>query len=297
MQSPNTAADPYVDSKLVKQLPGFTSHYRTVNDVRLHYILGGQGKPLVLLPGWPQTWWSYHKIMPLLADSYQVIVVELRGMGSSDKPMAGYSKKEMAGDVSALLDQLSIKRTSIAGHDIGAAVAFSFAAHFPEKTEKLVLLDTPHPDENMYKLPMLPTGAGVHPWWVAFNQVQHLPEQILEGRFHLVQDWLFDHLLEDKTAISSFDRQVYAQAYKSQDAIRASNGWYQTFSEDIADIEGKRIEAPTLGLAGPAGHQMLSYALPPYINQLTLKEVVGAGHFVQEEKPHETSRFIRDFVN
>ncbi|RZM11893.1 MAG: alpha/beta fold hydrolase, partial [Pedobacter sp.] len=84
MQSPNTV-DTYGATELVKQLPGFTSHYRTVNDVQLHYVQGGQGKPLVLLPGWPQTWWSYHKIMPLLADKYQVIVVELRGMGDSDK--------------------------------------------------------------------------------------------------------------------------------------------------------------------------------------------------------------------
>ncbi|GAB2557904.1 hypothetical protein GCM10027085_56380 [Spirosoma aerophilum] len=109
--------------------------------------------------------------MPLLAESYQVIVVELRGMGSSDKPITGYSKKGMAGDVSALLGQLGFERTYIAGHDIGAAVAFSFAAHFPEKTEKLILLP-PYPDENLYKLPMLPIGSGVHPWWAAFNQVQ-----------------------------------------------------------------------------------------------------------------------------
>ncbi|GAB3043883.1 hypothetical protein GCM10027185_54600 [Spirosoma pulveris] len=75
--------------------------------------------------------------MPLLADDYQVIVIELRGIGGSDKPLAGYFKKGMAGDVSALLDQLGIEHTKIAGHDVGAAVAFSFATHFPEKTEKL----------------------------------------------------------------------------------------------------------------------------------------------------------------
>ena len=295
MQSINTA-DTYMATELVKQLPSFTSNYRTVNGIQLHYVLGGQGKPLVLLPGWPQTWWSYHKIMPLLADKYQVIVVELRGMGNSDKPMAGYSKKGMAGDISALLDKLGIERTYIAGHDIGAAVAFSFAAHFPERTEKLVLLDTPHPDENMYKLPMLPVGAGVYPWWVAFNQVKNLPEQLLEGRFNLVQGWLFDQLLADKSAINSFDRQVYAQAYNSQDAIRASNGWYQTFPEDIDDIKGKRIEAPTIGIAGPAGYELLSYALPPYIDKLELRKVEESGHFVQEERPDETASLMSEFL-
>ncbi|WP_205624346.1 alpha/beta fold hydrolase [Dyadobacter crusticola] len=227
--------DRYTDSELVKTLARFTSKIISVNDIKLHYVLGGQGEPLILLPGWPQTWWSYHKIMPLLADKYQVIVVELRGMGSSDKPISGYTKKEMAGEVTVLLDELGIGRAHIGGHDIGASVAFSLAAHFPERINNLVLLDTPHPDENMYKLPMLPIGDGVHPWWVAFNQIKNLPEQLLEGRFNIVQDWLFDQLLEDKTTINAFDRQVYAQAYNSKDAIRASNAWYQTFPEDIND--------------------------------------------------------------
>ena len=289
-------ADSYGDDELVKQLPGFTSHYLTVNDIQLHYVIGGQGKPLVLLPGWPQTWWSYHKIIPLLADRYQLIVVDLRGMGSSDKPQAGYSKKAMAGDIAALLAKLGIDQTNIGGHDIGATVAFSFAAHFPEKTAKLVLLDTPHPDQNLYKLPMLPVGTGVHPWWVAFNQVRHLPEQVLEGRFGLVQNWLFDQLLENKTAINAFDRQVYAQAYRSQEAIRASNGWYQAFAEDIQDIKGKKITVPTVGIAGPAGYELFSYALPPYVDQLALRKVAGAGHFVQEEEPDETARLIGEFL-
>ncbi|MBT1710766.1 alpha/beta hydrolase [Fulvivirgaceae bacterium PWU5] len=71
----------YSDDELVKLLPGFTHGYANVNDVDLHYVKGGVGTPLVLLPGWPETWWTYHKVMPLLAKHYEVIVVDLRGMG------------------------------------------------------------------------------------------------------------------------------------------------------------------------------------------------------------------------
>ncbi|GAA6767081.1 hypothetical protein AAFH68_30290 [Flavobacterium sp. CGRL1] len=84
----------YNDESLIQQLPGFKNNYTTVNGVNLHYATGGQGSPLVLIPGWPQTWWSYRKIMPILAEKHSLIVVDLRGMGSSEKPLDGYTKKK-----------------------------------------------------------------------------------------------------------------------------------------------------------------------------------------------------------
>ncbi|HWT39605.1 MAG TPA: alpha/beta fold hydrolase, partial [Paraburkholderia sp.] len=83
---PAAAKTDVSDRTLVKSLPGFRNGYATVNGVRLHYVVGGKGEPLVLLPGWPETWWTFHKIMPALAEHYTVIVVDLRGMGASSKP-------------------------------------------------------------------------------------------------------------------------------------------------------------------------------------------------------------------
>src|SRR5258707_4052370 len=93
------------DAALVKTLPGFNSSFATVNGIRLHYVAGGEGDPVFLLPGWPETWWSYHKIMPELARRHRVISIDLRGMGSSDKPAGGYDKKTMAGGQSELVRQ------------------------------------------------------------------------------------------------------------------------------------------------------------------------------------------------
>lgn len=177
----------YDDIHLVSLLPGFTNHYQNVNGTTLHYVSGGQGLPLILLPGWPQMWWSYHKVMPILAKRHKVIVVDFRGMGSSGKPTDGYSKKNMAGDIALLINIMGLEKVNIAGHDIGANVAISFAGNYPELTESLIVPDTQHPEQDLYKLPMLPVGLPVHPWWVAFNQIKELPEQVLEGRFHIVQ--------------------------------------------------------------------------------------------------------------
>lgn len=290
--------DQYDNRQLVSLLPGFESKFEEIDGVGFHYVTGGAGRPLVLLPGWPQTWWTFHKIMPLLAEKYQVIAVDIRGMGASDKPLAGYSKKEMAKDILSLILKSGFDRVSIAGHDIGAAVAISFAGNYAQYTDKLIVMDTPHPDEHMYKLPMLPVGAPVFPWWVAFNQVKELPEDLLEGRFHLVQDWIFDQLLLDKAAISEWDRAVYARAYESKAAIRASNSWYQTFTEDIRDFKTMGvITAPTLGIGSRQGVDMLKDVLPAYISNLQLQTIDRSGHFIQEEQPMVTARVMLAFLD
>ncbi|WP_432326612.1 alpha/beta fold hydrolase [Mucilaginibacter sp. P25] len=135
------------DNALVKKLPGFKSEFSEVNGVKLHYVEGGTGKILVLLPGWPQNWWEYSKVMPELSKKYHLIGVDYRGMGSSDKPANGYDKKTIASDIYGLLQKLGYKKAFIAGHDIGAQVAFSIAANYPDLTEKLIIMDVPHPDE------------------------------------------------------------------------------------------------------------------------------------------------------
>ena len=301
MESKNTITQQqkdYNDDYLVSLLPGFSNGNLEVNGIKLHYVVGGQGEPLVLLAGWPQTWWSFNKIMPLLATHHKVIVVDFRGMGSSEKPTDGYTKKNMANDIVSLVKKLGFNKVSIAGHDIGANIAISFAGHFPEYTDKLIVLDTQHPEEDLYKLPMLPIGLPVHPWWVAFTQVEGLPEELLEGRFGIVQEWMFDKMLVNKDSISHFDRTIYAKAYNAKDAIRASSAWYQAFPQDIQDIKVMpRIDAPTLGIASSGSIQMLKASLPNYVKNVTIDEVKNSGHFLQEEQPQIVADLILNFLN
>jgi len=116
------------DATLVKSLPGLENGNAVVNGVRLHFVAGGKGTPVVLLAGWPETWWAFHKLMPRLAEHHRVISVDLRGMGASDKPAGGYDKKMMGQDIFELVRNFGYDRVDLVGHDIGAQVAFSFAA-------------------------------------------------------------------------------------------------------------------------------------------------------------------------
>ncbi|MDR3007322.1 MAG: alpha/beta hydrolase [Sphingobacterium sp.] len=288
----------YSDKELIKLVPGFTNNYTTINDLSIHYVSGGTGEPFILIPGYPETWWAYHHVMPILAENYQVIVVEIRGMGSSDKPENGYEKKNIAKDIYELVKYLGFEKVFIAGHDIGAHVAFSFACNYPQTTSKLIMLDTPHPDPSMYQLPMLPIlGASyLYPWWLAFNQVKELPEKLLEGRMSIVISWLFDNLLVNKDSINQFDRSVYRESYDNKNAIRCSNAWYQAFPQDIKDYEGyNKLEMPVLAI-GASGYDLLQHSLPTISSNLILKKIENCGHFILAEKPIETAGLIKEFL-
>jgi pimeloyl-ACP methyl ester carboxylesterase len=282
-------AQPPSDQQLAKSLPGgFTSATAQAGAVRLHYVAGGQGEPLFLLHGWPQTWWAWSKVMPSLAEHYRVIAVDLPGIGGSDKPASGYDKKTMALDIYALATALGYTQINIAGHDIGAQVAFSFAVNHPAATKKVSLLSVTHPDESYYSQPLLvkPGSGGINLWWHAFNQVSTLPAQLITGRASYLTNWIFDDFLINQGALTPLDRAVFASAYNYPAAIDGSNGWYQAWNQDIADMNtyGK-VTAPILGLATVGFYQLMEAALPGEGTDVTIQEVSDAGHYFLDEQP------------
>ncbi|WP_433338776.1 alpha/beta fold hydrolase [Spirillospora sp. CA-294931] len=287
---------------------GFSSRHADVNGVRLHYVTGGEGEPLLLLGGWPQTWWQWHKVMPALARRYRVIAVDLRGMGGSSKPEGGYDKKTMALDIRELTRHLGLGRVSVAGHDIGAMVAFAFAANHPDAVEKIVLLDVPHPDENWSAMRLLPEpdqhvdsdigfGARVYLWWFAFNQVRGLPERLLDGRTRLLVDWLFERQAHDPGSIDERSREIYTRAYSTADAVRAGNRWYQAFNRDIVDARAyPKVTAPILALGGQANYPFLKEVLPSKGTRVEVTEVTDCGHYIPEEQPEVVIDAVRSFL-
>ncbi|GLF92877.1 alpha/beta fold hydrolase [Streptomyces yaizuensis] len=307
----NTPVDgPLSDVALARRLgPGFTSRHADVNGIRLHYVTGGTGEPLILLGGWPQTWWQWHKVMPELARRYRVIAVDLRGMGGSDKPAGGYDKKTMARDIRELIRHLGLTTAGIAGHDIGAMVAYAHAANHPEATTRAVLLDVPHPDASLSALGLLPgpdqhadsvveAGDRTYLWWFAFNQIRGLPEQLLEGRSRPLVDWLFAYLAHDPDTLDDFSRQVYAHAYATPDAIRAGNGWYQAFNRDIADERTYGpVTVPLLALGGEhSNYAYLRDLMPAKGTEVTVREVADCGHYLPEEQPRAVIDALTAFL-
>jgi len=298
--------DLYSDEELVKKLLGFTNHYATVNGIRLHYVEGGSGEPLICLPGWPQTWYSYHPIATQLAQHYRVIILDIRGMGTSDKPSSGYDKKTMAQDVYALTQLLGLPKVALLGHDIGGMVAMSFAFNYPDATTKLILGDGGHPSEGMRHMTMLPApgtfeakmdGNNPYMWWMSFNQIKGLPEQLLAGRFRYVLDWLFSYVMIDERHMTEFDRQVYAAAYNHPENIRAANAWYQTFNQDMEDATTyPRLTMPILGIGSYVAYNNMRMGLPYVAENVEIIGLLDSGHYMFEEKPAQVLDAVLNFL-
>lgn len=296
----------YSDEELIKNFPGFTNHYVTVNGVRLHYVEGGTGIPLICLPGWPQTWYSYHPVAAELAKTYRVLIVDIRGMGSSDKPLSGYDKKTMAADIAALIQQLGLTKVHIMGHDIGGMVAMSFAFNYPHFTEKLIVLDGSHPGEGMLQMPLIPAPGTFtekmdatmpYAWWMGFNQVKGLPEKLLEGRFQYLLDWLFHYVMIDDCHMSSFEREVYAFYYNDTESIRAANGWYQTFRQDIEDAKSYQpLAMPVLGIGSYISFNYMKMGLPYVASNLQMIGILDSGHYLFEEQPAQVLEAVLNFL-
>ena len=298
--------DVYADEELIKQFPGFTNHYATVNGMRLHYVEGGSGAPLICLPGWPQTWFSYHPVAAQLAREYRVIIVDIRGMGTSDKPETGYDKKTMAADIYALMQHLGLSKASLLGHDIGGMVAASFAFNYPKATTKLILADGGHPSDGMRYMSLLPAPGAFagkmdahqpYVWWMAFNQVKGLPEKLLEGRFQHLLDYLFAYVMLDESRMTAFDRAVYAAAYNDAGSIRAANAWYQAFEQDMADARTYApLTLPVLGIGSCVSFENIKMSLPTMAPNAQVVGILDSGHYMFEEKPETVLATVRGFL-
>ncbi len=289
---------------LVGELKGFRSGFADVNGVRLHYVEGGRGTPVLMMPGWPQTWWAFHKIMPRLAESHHVIALDIRGMGASDKPENGYDKKNMAKDVRELLRTLGYEKAHIVGHDIGSQVGYAYAANYPEATASVSFLDVaamPQSTRDMRLVPPRPLTGNFQKdfflWWFAFNQVHDMPEQLIEGRAHIYQDWFWDSLLHKKDALSERDRAVYASAYNTRDGIRGGNGWYQAYAQDLDDqlTYPETLPVPSLGIGG-LGNGLLVEFMKKHFKDPQLEHLPESGHYIAEEAPEQVTSLLLDFI-
>lgn len=274
-----------------KKLPdGYSEHTIEANGITMHYIRGGAGGPLVLIHGWPQTWFEWRLVMPQLAERYDVIVPSLRGIEGSARPSpaAGYDAPTMATDIRELLRELSLNEASIVGHDIGALVAYAHAVLFPEATRKLVLMEG-----ILIGLEPMTTDFSRFPraWNFGFNMTPGLPEALTEGRERIFFDYFFNYIAAHPNAITEEARAEYVAAYSQPGAMSAGFEWYRAFPRDMEFIiaSAERIlKMPVLGLGGD---KVMGGLMFPMLLQVA-EDVRGhsfadCGHYIPEEKPDE----------
>ena len=276
--------------------------------VRLHYVVTGSGsRTMVLLHGYPQTWWEWrHVLAPLVRAGWRVIAPDYRGAGGSSKPPSGYDKRTMAADIHKLLrDHLGVAApVTMVGHDIGMMVAYAFASEYPKSVEKLVLMEAPLPGTAAYDATVASTKLNNATMWHFFfhNAQNSLAESLTAGRERLYLQHFYERLAFNQGAITAADLDLYASHYSAAGAMRAGFEVYRSFDRDAEDNRAAlkkngRLGMPVLALGGTASFflPLAKAMLAEVAKKVTVIGIPDAGHWIAEENPkalvEEISRF------
>ena len=275
---------------------GFTERFADVNGVKLHYVIGGKGSPVVLLHGYAETSHMWFPLMPELAKNHTVIVPDLRGAGDSSKPESGYDKKNMAVDIHDLTSKLGCNRVEVVGHDIGLMVAYAYAAQFPQGTERLVLMDAFLPGIGNWKDVWL-----MRDLW-HFHFYGEVPLALVKGRERTYLEHFWNDFAADpKHSILDADRRFYAKEYAKPGGMRAGFEYFRNFEQDakdFAELSKTPLPMPVLVLTGEkASGNFLIEQTRLVATNVQGQVVAGSGHWLIEEAPQTVIPALIGFLD
>ncbi|WP_428391371.1 alpha/beta fold hydrolase [Lichenicoccus sp.] len=305
-QNPAPAAARLIETSLASRanpaLPGFEHRFATVDGVRLHHVTGGKpdGEVIVLLAGFPESWFAWRKVMPLLASSYRIIAPDLPGQGDSDHPHGGYDTQALAAAVHGLLQQLGVHRYCMAAHDIGAWVAYPYALLFGGEIRRLVLMDAGIPGVTLPDaLPTDPERAW-RTWHFAFHALPDLPEMLIGGREREYLDWFLRRKTANPQAFSDADLAEYLRVFTRAGGLRAGMAYYRAAAlsaRQNQDLSAKgRLTMPVLALGADQGSIAdMASPLAAFADDLRGGVVANCGHFIPEEQPEAAARELAAF--
>lgn len=280
----------------------FTSRRVSVGGVAIHAVTGGDGPALLLISGWPQTWYVWRFLLPSLAKHFSVVAAEPRGLGLSDKVDGAYDTATLAADFAGLMSELGHERFAVVGHDIGMWIGYALAADFPARVERLAVLDANIP--GVLPSPPLFSEAALNRrlWHFAFNRLDSLNERMVEGR----EDIYFGDQLASKgatpDAIPPEVAEIYIAPLKvSRQALHTCFEFYRAIEMNIA-LNARRkeqlLDIPVLAIGGALGlGDRVGEQMKLVARDVTALTLPGCGHYVPEEAPKETLDALLPFLS
>jgi pimeloyl-ACP methyl ester carboxylesterase len=286
-------ARPTMDAAVEQLGSGFESRVVKVNGTRLHYVRGGTGPAVILLHGFPEDWYEFHKIMPRLAKKFTVLAVDLRGVGGSVPTPGGYDAANLAEDIHQLAVQLHLEQVYVVGHDIGGMVAYAYARRYPQTARGVMILDAAFPGLEPWE------EIQAHPafWHIRFHQTE-LPEKLVAGR----QAIYFRYFLSAKH-FSDADVAHYAESYRDPDHLRTAFEFYRAFPDDEKFNAKQRSTIDLPFVLGTGETDAFAQFLPQIARAMRARgcanvktEVVrGSAHYVVEEQPDAVAELIERY--
>ena len=278
----------------------FTSRYIDTGELRLHAVTGGGGPPLLLIHGWPQTWYAWRMLMPTLAWDFSVIAVDQRGIGLSDKPQDGYDTATLANNMVALMNALGHQRFALYGTDVGMPIAYALAADHRDRVDRLVVSEAPLPGISPSPPLFLPPPLNAMLWHLAFNQLPKINEQLVAGREDIFFGAEFDasagtHKLPDDAVKYYIDTLA-----ADPDHLRGSFGFYRaipTTSAQNGKRKERRLTLPVLAIGGEeSSGEGPGNTMKLVADDVQTMVLAGSGHWVAEQAPEELLAALTAFL-
>lgn len=274
-------------------------HRLSANGVTLHYAAAGEGRPLVLIHGFPQTWYQWRRIIADLAPDFRVIAPDLRGIGAAPGPAMGYDKFTLAGDIKAIVEaECGDVPAIVVGHDMGSFVAFAFALKYRSAVAGLMLVDAPPPGTSVWD-----AGAGSQrAWHIAFHSEVDVALMLVTGRERAYVSQFIGSRIYDSSAISPEDIDVYAAAYAAPGALRAAFQMYRALAEDRdlnrKALEAGRLDMPVMLVGGSETmpRPVMESAIGEVATRGRVEVIARSGHWIAEEQPEALAEIIRQLA-
>ena len=280
-------------------IPEVTHHRAELNGTTLHYVAAGShGTPILLVHGFPETWWAFHKLIPLLAEHHRVFAVDLRGFGDSGNGPGTYDSATAAEDLHLLIEHLGVGPVHLTGQDIAGATVFRLATAYARDVLSLTAIETGLPGFGMEALADV-THGGV--WYIGVLTAPGIPEMLLTGREReFMGRFLFPALTVIPGAVTDADLDEFVRTYARHDGWRGATGLYRSMLSEGADIkalaQAPGLNVPVLAVGARAGSFTLATLTQAASTQVSSVSLDGVGHYAAMEAPEELAKAIVEFA-
>jgi pimeloyl-ACP methyl ester carboxylesterase len=279
-------------------LPGVSHHLARVNGTELHYVEAGtEGSPVLLVHGFPETWWAFRELIPLLAANHRVFAVDLRGFGDSDNGPGEYDSETSAKDLHLLIEELGVGSVHLTGQDISGATVFRLAATHPESVRSFTAIEMGLPGFGLEMLADVTHGGA---WHIGVLAAPGIPELLLAGREReFLGGYAFPAMNATPGAITEADVDEFVRTYARPDGFRGASGLYRSMLQEGDDIEALAADQPLTMpvLAVGAGGGPFTFGTMRQVTSGEVRSVSldGVGHYAALEAPDKLADTLLEF--
>lgn len=281
-------------------IPGVTHHRAAVNGTELHYVSAGEaGSPILLLHGFPESWWAFHRVLPLLAESHRVYAVDLRGFGDSSTADGNYSSATSAEDVHQLVAHLGVGPVHLAAQDISGAAAFRLAATHPEDVLSFTAIEMGLAGFGLEGFADVTHGGS---WHIDALAAPGGLEMLLAGREReFLGAWAFPAMTGIQGSVTDEDLTEFVRVYGRPNGWRGAAGLFRSMLSEGNELKAlaavRPLRVPTLAVGafgGPFTEHTLNQVAESPPRSILLD---GVGHYVALEAPQALAAVILGFVD